>query len=141
MQQPPAVPKTCDWVTARAECSLEQMFNLLRERIDGDVKTMQARTTDKIEIGKIDDRRFRVSVQWNIGGMVESDAVVFEHTYQDVIHVRNLRTETELFSAKPALNVAGDCQLEIVGSNGPALELWQVSRRALEPLFFRSRVR
>jgi hypothetical protein len=40
----------------------------------------------------------------------------------------------ELFSAKPYLNHEGECLLQI-GETDP-LHIWQVSRKALEPLFF-----
>ena len=127
-----SVPKTCDWVKVRHECSLDQMFILLSEVIDSDVKSMESRTKDVIALGKPAEKKLVVSRKWDIGGMMTSEAIVFEQT-RDGISVKDARTEKHLFIAKPTVNQVGECKLEV---DDQALELWQVSRKALEGLFF-----
>jgi hypothetical protein len=64
-------------------------------------------------------------------GFGKSEAVVFERTDSGIV-ARNAK-EQHFFTAKPSLAMNGDCMLEV---DDHRLELWQVSKKALEPLFF-----
>lgn len=131
------VPKTCDWVTRRAECSVEKLFLLLVEVVESDVKVMHARslphgpsfTTNKPTSGKL-------VVMKMFPDSTIAGNVVFERTIGgiEVRMLKRARDEQALFTAKPSLSAEGECRLEI---DYLPMELWQVSRRALEDLFFR----
>ena len=74
----------------------------------------------------------------DIVGHVETSAIVFELegdriTVKDRTDRSNLAGQL-LFHAKPDLNQEGECLLEV---DGVPLKLWQVSRKALDGLFFR----
>ena len=138
MTNEPRIPKSCDWVTARSECSIERVFIRLRELVESDIRVLLVRQTDDIvELRSADERRFTVSIQWNAGGVISGEAVAFQRNFDGTIEVLDQRTQTRRFLATPRLNDAGECQL--VDKDGVCLELWQVSRKALEPHFFRTR--
>jgi hypothetical protein len=129
------VPKTLDWVTARAECSVERLFRLLTETLDTDVKTMQARAPSgtRFTLNALGGNKVVVAkVRGFGGGFMDGDNVVFETTPLGIV-ARTGRADTQLFLAKPSLGLDGECHLEI---DGQPHELWQVSRKALEALFF-----
>ena len=94
-----SVPKTLDWVTARAECSIERLFMLLTEVMDSDVKTMQARAP--------------VGTQFSLNQLTAAKIVIAKVT-----------TDRQGFTAKPSLDSTGTCRLEV---GGQPMELWQVS--------------
>lgn len=128
------IPKSLDWVKARSECSVERMFVLLRETMDTDVKSVQAiQPHINYRIERISDSKFVVARQWDAGGIPSSDAVTVERV-SNSIQVRNARTEKDILSAAPSIQTDGECKLHV--ADVPQ-ELWQVSRRALEALFFR----
>jgi hypothetical protein len=131
-------PEVFDWVTARAECSAPQMFLLLIERVESDVKAMQARLDSgyQITVNKVADDKFIVSKRHNEGGFAfGGHAVVVERTTSGIVAqlTNSQGTKQPFFSAKVLLGPDGRCRYEV---SGEALELWQVSRMALEDLFF-----
>jgi hypothetical protein len=123
-----------NWVTARQSCSLAQVFKTLEEVLDSDVKAAQGLGILGVEFKIITDATNKIVVgrSQNCGGLVTGNAVVFELTPTE-IRVKDSRTEQHLFSARPNLNIAGECLLEI---DGQPYQFWQVSRKALEDLFF-----
>ena len=126
------VPKTFDWVRARAECSLQHVFLILREVIDADVKSMQA--LSKGPAFKLDtptDTKLVVVKEYQSG---EAQSVVLERM-SNRIEVRAGYQQMPMFTAVPSLDASGSCRLHIKGDTEPS-ELWQVSRKALEDLFF-----
>lgn len=139
---PEIVPTTLDWVTERARCSPQRLFVLLAEVIDSDVKAVRDRKPQpnvEFTYARVNDSKVIVAKQEDWGkGIVNTTAnVVFELTQTGIV-VRRITagsagSEKQLFEARPALGVAGTCRLEV---NGQPLELWQVSRKALEDLFF-----
>ena len=135
------IPKTCNWVEARAKCSIDQIFIALREVVDSDVKTMQsiASTTraavDDVSMSLATDTKFIVTGRRDPGGVFDGNSVVFERAIGRIV-VKDGRSQGTMFDVQPALCIDGECRLELVGGNGDALELWQVSRKALENLFF-----
>jgi hypothetical protein len=133
MESKESVPKTLDWVKARTECSIERLFLLLIEVLRADVQSIQARSqgSTKYTLDVPTDSSAAVIKEEDMGGIRDRDGVVFRRTTSGIV-ARTAKNEV-LFTAKPSLAINGDCRLEI---DGQPLELWQVSRRALEPLFF-----
>lgn len=131
------VPKTCDWVNRRAKCSAEQLFLLLVEVVDADVKDMQAQTTDKNLVFGVARPAPSKAVVSRLrdygGGMKDGDAVVFERTRNGTITATKQPKAEKIFEALPWLDEDGECRLRI---GTKSLYLWQVSRIALEELFF-----
>jgi hypothetical protein len=125
-----------DWVTARAECSVEHVFMLLAEVIDSDVKTIQARGDRRgnFKVSRPTPTKIIVVRTAEFSDSVVAESVVFERTIA-AIDVRrgNASGSQQWFSAMPSVNDEGDCRLHV---DGIQLEPWQVSRRALEQLFF-----
>lgn len=73
----------------------------------------------------------------DLAGPIESTGVKFELRANEIA-VSNIKTgmmhgATPAFSAVPRLNEDGECRLEVQGER---LQFWQVSRKALEDLFF-----
>ena len=131
------IPKTLDWVRVRAECSLHQMFIALREVIDSDVKSIQARDQRvQYKLMQPADGKLVVSRTRNDGGIISGESVVFELIGDQAVRVKEGRTEQVLFSVKPTVTSTGECKFHVDGESLP-LYAWQVSRKALESLFFR----
>ena len=123
-----------NWVAARQSCSLAQVFQTLKEVLDSDVKAAQGLGILGAEFKINTDATNKIIVgrSQNCGVAVTGNAVVFELTPTE-IRVKDSRTEQHLFSARPSLVIVGECLLEI---DGQPYQLWQVSRKALEDLFF-----
>lgn len=132
------IPKTLDWVKARFDCSLPSVFLALEEAAKSDVASITPRVTAAtFSVERVTDQKFMVSKAWTAGGIQQGDAIVFELLPSRGIQVTRSHAQRPLFFAKPALQPDGACKLEIDGdTNAAPLELWQVSRRALEDLFF-----
>lgn len=131
------VPKTLDWVAERAKCSLAALFLALAELIDSDVKSVNS-------LGRADARfsfeqpargKLVVLRERNLGGLHDVDSVVLELTRSAItVTAKDSRGGgNALFSAVPSFNQQGECLLRVGHDD---LRLWQVSRRALEDLFF-----
>jgi hypothetical protein len=134
-------PITFNWVQARSNCSIEQAFITLREVVDSDVKErniqLNKRGDDRVLISYPTDTKFIVIRQWDAGGIPSSEGIVFERTPTGLV-VEDAQTQRPLFAALPALTPGGECKFTVEGKNsGEPLEFWQVSRLALETLFFR----
>lgn len=129
-------PKTLNWVKVRAGCSIEQMFLLLAQVVDSDAQAMAdvARRGFNFEFQKLSEDRFSVTRHRNLGGLLEGDAVVFVRNDQGVT-VSDGRSSAVIVTAKPAVDANGECRFEVAGK---PVELWQVSRLALEDFFFGS---
>jgi hypothetical protein len=129
-----------NWVAARSECSLDRQFRILAELVDSDVKVANGLNKRGIEFEINLDVKDKIIVlrKRDIVGHVETSVIVFE-LEQDKITVKD-RTDRSnlpgqmLFNATPSLNEEGECLLEV---SGVPLKLWQVSRKALDGLFFR----
>lgn len=125
-----------DWVSALAKCSLDTMFVCLAEVIDSDVASRNKlqhplatfhfqRSTGKVVVARHRD----------FGGIQEVDTVVFELRKHEITAVSKdaAGKATPILTAKPNLNRDGECFLAVGAQD---LRLWQVSRMALEDLFF-----
>ena len=103
--------------------------------VDSDVKTANAiGLRDPIKFNRISDNKFMV-IRVREPGIAEY-SVVFEMTPSGITVKAGGHETRPSFKAKPVLLRLGECQLEIEGEESEPLELWQVSRRALENLFF-----
>lgn len=119
-----------DWVKARAECSLADVFVGLRRDIERDVLTRNGLTVEGIASYKFRivkapgdrDDEFSV-VREGVDGAMRSIDVTYR---PPTIEIGELR-------ATLTLNEEGRCLFVIAGQE---LESWQVRRRALERLFF-----
>ena len=127
-------PLDFDWVTARQQCSLRDVFEALRLGIRDDVETRNSSfpegDPDKLVL-KISERGKTVRVYWDdMYGSSQNIFVELTLTEQNVSAKDN---ESTLFEAFICLNDDGDCKLKI---SGKEYDLWQVRRKALEKLLF-----
>jgi len=114
-----------NWVKARSKCSVASVFALLAEVVDSDVKAANELPGNaRFRFNKYDRKlivlpvtEFPVPIVFELAGAV----------------INISKEETALFTARPSLMTDGKCRLEV---DGETLELWQVSRKALEALFF-----
>lgn len=120
-----------DWVRARSECSLRNIFLRLSAGIKND-----ALTRDEIERKSGTNLHFEfmdlpsvVLVTRREGE--RSQKVEFTLGADDI----TVDGYGGRFTAAPGYNSTGDCTLIV---HGEELELWQVRRKALELLFFTS---
>ena len=130
------VPKILDWVKARAECSVEHLFILLTEVVESDVKGIQERTEASVtfKMTRLTESKIVVSKAVDISGWVDQVTVTFECTRLGIeVYGANREGPRPMFTARPSFDAAGPCRLDV---DGQTFELWQVSRKALEDLFF-----
>lgn len=131
------IPKTCNWVDRRAKCSAEHLFLLLLEVLDSDVKEMEAVKKDKNLVYGFAKPAASKAVVSRLrdygGGMKDGDAVVFERTRAGTITATKRPGGQRIFEAQPWLDDDGGCRLRI---GTKSFYLWQISRLALEELFF-----
>lgn len=128
-----------DWVTARSKCSLQHLFLMLGEVVDGNVTAMNKLKRPDLEFDlKRDETKLIVGRKRDFGGYSETFIVVLElaaEVGKITATLRGPKTDKLLFAVTPELNPDGECFLRVVGL-GDSLSLWQVSRKALEDLFF-----
>jgi hypothetical protein len=122
-------PEQFDWVQECLKCSLEGAFQTLHEVIDNDVKTMnRERPEIKIHLESMVGGKFAVR---------KGDApiaAVFELDFETrSINVRH--GNKTIFAAKPEMCPDGECRLKV---NSEYLRFWQVSKKALEELWFKN---
>jgi hypothetical protein len=121
-----------DWVTARSQCSLPNVFKTLLLEVEEDVKKRNALRPNNspyefkvIENG--DD--FRV--------VLEAKDVRRSVIFQLAEHSISVRDElgTRMFEVTLSFSDEGKCRLKV---DDVERELWQVRRIALEELLFRA---
>lgn len=121
---------TFDWVTARANCSMAEMFFRLRKEIVRDVATR-----NRLPPPGTRDYSFRILEAE--GDRDDEFTIIREGGGVQARSVRIAYTATEItigdVRANVTLNREGTCQLVV---DGQELESWQVRRLALERLFF-----
>lgn len=124
-------PSEMDWVSARLKCSVDGLLAQLRERAATDARTMQRLMEGSGVVWFVTPVSGRKFVASRHDGAFN---VVFQADDSGIhVDTGNANERTLLFSAKPSFGPTGNCRLEI---DGVPLELWQVSQRALEGLFF-----
>lgn len=122
------IPAELDWVTERSKCTLANMFERLREDIAKDVDTRNALKCDAATFDISSD-----SDRFVVGRSAAGE------TARTATFIRRDRIIAVKWDSRPGFEAGvslcddGACRLSIDGS---PLELWQVRRRALEPLFF-----
>lgn len=123
-------PADFDWVTVRHGCTPASIFVLLRTLAKRDVQRFNELSGGSlVTVGDTHDPSIFSVVRNHFGAKY---GVVF-HELSDGILVRPLTgTETTLALA---LNDEADCKLVW---DGVPLDPWQVLRRALEPVLFKS---
>jgi hypothetical protein len=130
-----------NWVKARAGCSLKALFQLLAEVVDSDVKSVNLldRRDVQFSLNAETTHKLIVSRTRNLAGFPESCFVVFDLDLQSNEITAQYKTAMgqprPLLKAKPDFTPEGECRVRIVGDPEPQ-KLWQLSRRALEDLFF-----
>jgi hypothetical protein len=131
------VPETLDWVTKRSECSLQLIFDNLREVVKGDVEKANALNRAQFQIHPLTGQKFSISRTRKVLGFLARVVVFFELTETEIVvtRVAGEDDQQQMFSAIPEINQQGLCLLRINGEAG-LLRLWQVSKKALEDLFF-----
>ena len=133
------IPATFNWVKACYACAPEQVFIALREVVDSDIRDFTKvphRSDEQIEMSLSTETKFIVVKKWNAGDVIDSATVVFERNANGTINATEGRSQAVLFTGRPVLMPYGTCRLVIDGEDSAGLELWQVSRRALENFFF-----
>ena len=120
-----------NWVKARRDSTIPAIFEALRERVKADVEEFNSSegADHRCVFGEIDSA-FSVL-------LAGSGSVRFQEN-PDRITVSSESERSEpavtVFSVKPRWDDEADtCHLMLGGS---PLELWQISKKALSPLFF-----
>jgi len=129
-------PKTFDWVKARSSCSVKAVFDVLSQVIASDVKSANDLNRPGVSFALTNPSEEMVMVARtsDATGAAESASVLFERRANEIVATAPHRGKT-LFYAKPILNGTGECLLQIEGDH-ELKHPWQVSRRALDDLFF-----
>lgn len=130
-------PINFDWVEARQKCSLQDVFEALRLGIRADVKKRNENLPDNPDPDrptlKVAERGPTIRVYWHdVYRQYQDFFVEFTLTLES-ISVKN--SEGLLFDATIGLNDDGDCKVNIFGKQ---YDLWQVQRKALEPVLFKT---
>lgn len=122
-----------DWVKALWECSLENVWSALRERIQSDVAQYAEHSGDPLAINvALIQNRFRLvrRSQFNNGPWA---TVELRENY--LLVRKGMETtspdDVEEVRLVPIVNGEGECRLQ---RGEEELELWQASRLVLEPL-------
>jgi hypothetical protein len=135
------IPETFDWVPARAKCSAAEMFALLVMRIESDVTVRQDQlknTNYVFSVKKIAADSVVVARQYIERGVsFRGRNVMFKRTPMgmavDALVVDQETSPRPMFTASVSLGPEGRCRYVV---DGQPLELWQVSQKALDGLFF-----
>ena len=128
----PDVPSSFDWVSARAECNVRELFSRLRDVVESDCNI--ANEKNRIEKAVFESRseeKFTVSFTHSETKALLAGACF--HLKKSEIQVADLLTHKPLFTAKAYLLDGGDCTFVV---DDKPLKAWQVSRLALEDVFF-----
>lgn len=136
MNDPNRKPSDFNWVEARQQCSLQEVFEALRLGIRDDVETRNSNLPDNPDphaqpMLKIVERGRTIRVYWHdIYGQYANLFVEFTLTAQNIVAKNH---EGTLFEATVGLNDDGDCRVKMFGKE---YDFWQVRRKALEHLMF-----
>ena len=127
-------PVSFNWVEARSNCTTGLHFNLLAEQVESDVEHMNRLTKTNNTVWMFNRQNGKIIVHRSVDGLADC-SVVFTHSEADIAVKRSDHhgNTTALFQAIPHLLGDQRCTLEI---DTAPVEIWQVSRRALESLFF-----
>ena|SRR5579871_4857159 len=134
-----SIPEVFDWVKARAECSLLNVFKALELGVREDVDNIKGLINPKenIRFGVESSNRYFSVVRVDnpitgIGWSVNFRCLL-EHI---TVNLGSDKGEELMFTASVTLDNDGRCKLKVGEEN---LEQWQVRRKALEGIFFAPR--
>lgn len=123
-----------NWVKARAECSVAQMFEMLRLQVGEDVEN---RNSHPLKLQNCTLKMVPSAKSFSVVFDCDYDAyasssVTFTRTAND-IQIRKENEKDPFLVATITLNDEGQCKFKV---NGEEKESWQLRRMALEELFF-----
>jgi hypothetical protein len=127
-------PNNFDWVTVRHECSIRSMYEALKADILSDIEIANGKIKSSVP-GKFDsvERANSLRVFFN-SIYLDGPSIVFGFSNTE-IKILDGATGKDMFSLTIGLNDEGECRFIL---DGKELDSWQVRRKALEGLFFRS---
>lgn len=124
------VPEELNWVKARHECSLLQVFKTLELGVKGDIDAINSLIRPGVMLKfHLASHGTRFSAICEVNGQ-HSHSVDFGLKDNEILVAEN---NTAKFTATLTLTNSGECKLRV---SGDELEQWQVRRKALENLFF-----
>ena len=126
------IPSVINWVEERSKCNTELLFNVLAEQVKLDVDSISALKTLNVGWGFV-RHNGQIIVTRSVDGCHDSSIVFTLSKEAIVVEEVDTGNRTTLFQAIPYFLGDRTCKLEI---NDVPVETWQVSRRALERLFF-----
>ena len=130
-------PSKFDWVRARAQCSLRPVFENLAGTIQKDVESaIKLSEEERNSKTMLHYARDRNTITVTSEPASTKDAAQPQGVVRFALSATEITVERQnakQFSILASLNSNGDCKIV---ANGQEVELWQVSRMALEGLFF-----
>jgi hypothetical protein len=125
------IPQELEWVTAKATCTIEKMFEQLYQEVGDDVAAINSFRKFPEEKGfKVEQsgREYSFTIK-------RAEAIRPFVKFAIVRDCINISTDADKKGREYhiTLNDEGRCKLT---ENGEEREQWQVRRAALEPLFF-----
>jgi hypothetical protein len=123
-----------DWVRARAQCSVAEVFQKLKLGAKADVDAANSlRNGEPVKFSVIEQgNRFTVSRDHQSEPASSVDFTLEKH----IIKIEGVTGKIEAFVT---LNDDGECKIKIE-MDGEELELWHLRRRCLEGLFWPIRI-
>jgi hypothetical protein len=121
-----------NWVKARLECSMQKVLLQLKSGVKADVDEAnismepQGYKTRSFDVHENGDNRFSVMRSEQAGAVTVEFA-----NRQGYIEITTLDKKT--LQVTPALNADGECHVML---GAQELQMWQLRRLVLEPLFF-----
>ncbi len=125
-----SVPYDYDWVTTRSRCNPKDLFDKLRKAIQENVYIASSVSKCQSTLNKLDDNIFTVVTKGSDGYL--KGFITFELNGSDIIATKGNSHEI-ILTAQVHLQSNGDCMFEV---DGKPLQLWQLSRKVLEDVFF-----
>ncbi len=142
--------KNVDWVKRRLNCSINEVWKRLCEQVKRDLESMNHSKSSSFEVNTLGDDSFEV-IKKEISpaailktGISHVDWIRFSLITgeEEYIKVKSMKRGNDAINFKVKMGwdeSETTCKLlieeELLGE-GPPVELWQISQRALSKLFF-----
>ena len=136
-------PKELNWVAGFANCSIQSLFQDLARLTENDVANANEVARQQAPSLTFFHRRNGPEIIVTRRKVGSPDAAVAFELSNQSINVKGKKpgVSDHLFALVPAFTEDGECLVRIVDiggdDDGRQLRLWQVTRKALEELFFR----
>ena len=134
-----------DWIKARTACSINEVFEQLRERVKADVKSAQeiAAVDANFKTYPTDPFGTRFAVQITGIGIDRPVSARSFHLDDQQSHIAVRGADGGSIATITAESQGLDCQYTVAFAGDEArteqrTELWELSRLILEPIFFPS---